>query len=446
MALSDLAVRKAKATGKDYTLTDIDGLSLAVSAQGGKSWHFRYYWLERQKRMSLGTYPEVGLREARALKDKARALLASGINPRTHRKQKRHATRLASENTFRAIYDKWIAFRGRDLKEGRQTTLTQIRRIFAKDVLPSLGKLSIYEIRRNELLEIVGRIERRKAHSVAEKVRTWFNQMFRYALVIVPGLESNPASDLDVVAEPQPPVRHNPFLRMDELPILLRTVRNYQGRLETQLGLRLLLLTGVRTGELRTATADQFHLDKGLWIIPPESVKQIIVELRRKRLSVDSIPPYIVPLSVQAMEIVRYMLTQRAPAQRYLFANQSDLTKRMSEKPWEAARGNASIAGISVRRISTPVSSPKMRRNDFWMRRAFADTAGTRLSNSLNGGGSIPRWRNGATSSRSRTVPRRNSRAARISGVTGETAMSEARTAISSRTLRAPCVSTSSTS
>lgn len=88
MALSDLAVRKARATGKDYTLTDIDGLSLAVSATGGKSWHFRYYWLDRQKRMSLGTYPEVSLREARALKDKARALLTSGVNPKTHRKRR----------------------------------------------------------------------------------------------------------------------------------------------------------------------------------------------------------------------------------------------------------------------------------------------------------------------------------------------------------------------
>jgi len=337
MALSDLAVRKARATGRDYTLTDVDGLSLAVSAKGSKSWHFRYYWLDRQKRMSLGTYPEVSLREARALKDKARALLASGVNPKIHRKQRRYAARLASENTFKAVYDKWIAFRRRDLKEGRQTTLTQIQRIFARDVLPSLGRQSIDEITRNDLLDIVGRIERRKALSVAEKVRTWFNQMFRYALVIVPGLEINPASDLDVVAEPQPPVRHNPFLRMDELPLLLRAVRNYRGRLPTQLGLRLLLLTGVRTGELRAATPDQFHLDRELWIIPPEVVKQIIMEMRRKRRSVEDIPPYIVPLSIQAMEIVRYMLAQCAPAQRYLFANQSDLCKRMSENTLNGA-------------------------------------------------------------------------------------------------------------
>lgn len=79
MALSDLVVRQAKATGKAYTLPDIDGLSLAVTATGSKSWHFRYYWMKEPKRMSLGTYPEVSLREARTLRDAARALVAKDV-------------------------------------------------------------------------------------------------------------------------------------------------------------------------------------------------------------------------------------------------------------------------------------------------------------------------------------------------------------------------------
>ena len=93
MALSDLVVRQAKATGKAYTLADIDGLSLSITAKGGRSWHFRYYWVGKQKRMSLGTYPEVTLRGARALRDEACALLAKGINPRADRKKKRDTVR-----------------------------------------------------------------------------------------------------------------------------------------------------------------------------------------------------------------------------------------------------------------------------------------------------------------------------------------------------------------
>ena len=186
MALSDTAVRNAKVTGKAYTLPDIDGLSLAVSPIGGKSWHFRYYWVGKQRRMSLGPYPEVSLREARRLRDDARALLVKGTNPHIHRKQKRRAVRLADENTFQAVFEKWVEHRKLVLKEGRQSTLSQIQRIFNKDVLPILGKRPIYEIQRPDLLEVVARIEKRGALSIAEKVRVWFRQMFRYALIIVP--------------------------------------------------------------------------------------------------------------------------------------------------------------------------------------------------------------------------------------------------------------------
>lgn len=172
MALSDMAVRLAKATGKAYTLGDTDGLSLAVTGQGGRSWHFRYCWAGKKKRMSLGTYPEVGLRDARALRDQARALLAKGINPKVDRKQRRQAVRLADEHTFKAVFLQWVEHRKLELKEGRNSTLSQIKRIFERDVLPSLGKTPIYDIRRSDLLDVVAKIEQRKAFTTAEKVRS----------------------------------------------------------------------------------------------------------------------------------------------------------------------------------------------------------------------------------------------------------------------------------
>lgn len=331
MALTDIVARQAKAAAKDYTISDSDGLSLFVSATGLKSWHFRYIWAERRRRISFGSYPEISLQQARVLRDEAKAVLAGGTDPQIHRLQKRREAVVADGNTFKTVYERWFEHRSLTLEEGRQTTLSQIRRVFRKDVLPSLGKRPIHEIRRHDLLAVVSRIERRKAFSVAEKVRTWLNQMFRYALVVVPGLETNPASDLDAVAVPLPPVRNNPFLRMGELPALLRMLRNYPGTLQTQLGLRLLLLTGVRTGELRLATPDQFDLDRGLWIIPPEVVKQLQLEMRRRRKRPEDVPPYIVPLSVQAMEIVRHMLARATPAQRYLFPHISKPKMRMSE-------------------------------------------------------------------------------------------------------------------
>ncbi|EPO7712674.1 tyrosine-type recombinase/integrase, partial [Proteus mirabilis] len=107
----------------------------------------------------------------------------------------------------------------------------------------------------------------------------------------------NPSRDLEVVALPLPPVEHNPFLRMHELPVMLQTLRKYRGRLNTQLGVRLLMLTGVRTGELRFATPDQFDLDRGLWVIPVARLKQRKLLTKKKRKRLIDIPPYIVPLS-----------------------------------------------------------------------------------------------------------------------------------------------------
>ena len=338
MALSDLTVRQAKAADKAYSLPDTDGLGLVVAPTGGKSWHLRYYWLGKQKRISLGNYPEIGLREARTLRDEARALLAKGINPHTDRKQKRHAVKLAADYTFKAVFDAWVEHRRKELKEGRQSTLSQILRIFGKDVLPALGKMSIYDIRRPQLLGVLARIEERKAFTTAEKVRTWLSQLFRYALVIVEGLEANPASDLDVVAEPKPPVNHNPYLHLPELPEFLQKLRLYNPRgWQTQLGIRLLFLTGVRTGELRLATPDQFDLDRGLWIIPPQIVKQLQDEMRKAGKRPQDVPPYIVPLSLQAIEIVSYLLGVIRPAQRHLLAHRSELKKRISENTLNAA-------------------------------------------------------------------------------------------------------------
>ncbi|AZD86984.1 Phage integrase, site-specific tyrosine recombinase [Pseudomonas chlororaphis subsp. aureofaciens] len=346
MALSDTTIRQAKAAGKAYTLGDTDGLSLAVSPEGNKSWHFRYSWSSKQKRLSLGTYPEISLKEARTRRDVARELVARGINPRKHRNQERRHALLAEDHTFKKVFDQWFEFRKKSLKPGRQSTQEQIQRIFLKDILPALGSQSIYDIRRPDLLDVLEDIERRGAFTTAEKCRTWLHQMFRYALVKVPDLEHSPASDLDVVAAPKPPVKHNPFLRIGELPELLQKLRAYTGLLQTQLGLWLLMLTGVRTGELRLATPDQFHLDQGLWVIPPEVVKQLQLEMRRDGKQSSDIPPYIVPLSQQAQEVVQYLIGQMKPAQKYLLAGRGDLKQRISENTLNNALRRMGYVGL----------------------------------------------------------------------------------------------------
>lgn len=178
MALTDTAVRKAKATGKDYTLNDLDGLLLFVGIKGAKKWHFRFSWMGKQFRVALGAYPEISLKEARAL----RVQLAKVVDPRAYRRQAQEAASAAATNTFQAVFTSWRSFKALSLKTGRQSTLSQIDRIFAKDVLPWIGELSIFEVSRQHLVEVLRNIERRSALTTAEKCRTWFNQLLRYAM------------------------------------------------------------------------------------------------------------------------------------------------------------------------------------------------------------------------------------------------------------------------
>lgn len=333
MALTDTAVRQARATGKGRTLKDGDGLALFVGAKGAKSWHFRFYWAGKQVRISFGTYPEISLKVARERRAEARTQVANGIDPRKHRRLARHAMHLAAGSTFSVVFGRWRDFKALSLEMGRQSTLSQINRIFQKDILPFLGERSVFEIARTDLVEVLRRIERRGAFTTAEKCRTWLNQLFRYVMVET-GLETNPAADLDIVAMPRPPVTNNPFLRMGEIPVFLRKLRNYGGDANTQSGLRLLLLTGARTGELRSALPEQFDLERGLWVIPAVVVKQLQLKLRKEG---KSIPPYIVPLSRQAMAIVQRLLDAKRPAQRYLLPHRSDLKERISENTLNAA-------------------------------------------------------------------------------------------------------------
>lgn len=335
--LTDLKARQAKMTGKSYAIADFDGLYLNISATGFKAWHFRFSWGGKRERISFGGYPALSLKEARELRDEARALVAKGVNPHSDRKSKRHAIVLAGDHTFKAVYDKWLAHRSLSLEnEGRQSTPKQIERVFKKDVFLLLRHMAIYDVTRAHLLDIIGRVEERGSFSVAEKLRTWFTQLFTYASVVVPDMGDNPSKDLAVVAMPLPPVENNPFLRMPELPTMLQTLRTYRGRPNTRLGLRLLMLTGVRTGELRYATPDQFDMERGLWIIPVVRLKQR-KQLTKKRLRFSDIPPYIVPLSLQAQEIVRHLLEKFKPAQVYLIPGDWNLKSRISENTFNGA-------------------------------------------------------------------------------------------------------------
>ncbi|CAK7020384.1 tyrosine-type recombinase/integrase [Saezia sanguinis] len=346
MALTDTAVRNSKPQNKPYTLKDIQGLSLYVPPAGNKSWHFRYTAQGKRHRVSLGQYPSVSLREARERCEDARFLIKNGM-PYLKKKEQQQTASITEEpsgtptiqstcnipqvETFAEFCERWKAFKFRKLglnkQYRRQSTHSQIERYLQKDILPILGKLPMNTISKRDVLKVQRNIEMRGSLSIAQKCRNWLNEIFRHAMA-EDIIESNPAADMDILALPQKPTLHNPYLSMDELPEFLARLHHYRGEEQTKLGIYLLLLTGVRTGELRYAKPEQFDLDKQLWNIPPENVKQL---KKMVRSTAKEMPPYIVPLSTQAVQIIRQLLANRHPRQPYLLRHAYRPAKVISE-------------------------------------------------------------------------------------------------------------------
>ncbi|MGB0219182.1 MAG: tyrosine-type recombinase/integrase [Sinimarinibacterium flocculans] len=290
MALKDIAVRNAKPAERPYKMADGGGLYLLVNPNGSKWWRLKYRYGGKEKLLALGVYPEVSLSDARTERDKARHLLRiEHIDPGSVRKTRKREAKSRTENSFAALAEAWFE----NKKAGwSESSATKARQYLDSDLIPALGTRPIAEIRRPELVDVLRRLEKRGAYDAARKCRGWLSNIFRYALV-AGVIESNPATDLDVIAAQVPQRKHHPHIALAELPGLLKAMDAFGGSPEVLSALRMLMLTAVRPGEVRGATWDEFDLDAAIWSIPAERMK-----MRR---------PHIVPLPSQAVEIVRAM-------------------------------------------------------------------------------------------------------------------------------------------
>lgn len=290
LALKDIAVRNAKPAERPYKMADGGGLYLLVNPNGSKWWRLKYRYGGKEKLLALGVYPEVSLSDARTERDKARHLLRiEHIDPGSVRKTRKREAKSRTENSFAALAEAWFE----NKKAGwSESSATKARQYLDSDLIPALGTRPIAEIRRPELVDVLRRLEKRGAYDAARKCRGWLSNIFRYALV-AGVIESNPATDLDVIAAQVPQRKHHPHIALAELPGLLKAMDAFGGSPEVLSALRMLMLTAVRPGEVRGATWDEFDLDAAIWSIPAERMK-----MRR---------PHIVPLPSQAVEIVRAM-------------------------------------------------------------------------------------------------------------------------------------------
>ncbi|MEG0432417.1 MAG: tyrosine-type recombinase/integrase [Morganella sp. (in: enterobacteria)] len=284
MTLTARQVETAKPKEKSYKLFDGGGLYLEVTAKGSRYWRMKYRFSGKEKRLAFGVFPVVTLAEAREMRNQAKKVLAAGGDPGEIKKEEKAIQKLSTGNTFEAIAREWHKSKA-DRWSLRYRE--EIIDTFEKDIFPYIGKRPIAEIKPLELLETLRKMEKRGALEKMRKVRQRCGEVYRYA-IITGRAEYNPAPDLASALTP-PKKQHFPFLTAEELPYFLKDLAGYTGSVITKTATKIILLTAVRTQELRFARWQDIDLEKGIWEIPAEVMKM-------KR-------PHVVPLSKQVIEL-----------------------------------------------------------------------------------------------------------------------------------------------
>ena len=316
MALTDIQIRNAKPGDKPIKMTDGGGLYLLVSPKGGRWWRFDYRFGGKRKTLSLGTYPDVSLKDARERRDEARKLVSNEADPGEVRKAQK-AT-VAGAECFEAVAREWVA---KFSLKWADTHTKKITERLAKNIYPWLGKRPIAEITPPEMLAVLRRIESRGAVETAYRAKMNCGQVFRYA-VATGRVERDPTADLRG-ALPRGKVTHHAALTEPKaVGSLLRAIEGYEGHFVVKMALQFAPLVFVRPGELRHAEWSEINLDKAEWRIPGQKMKMRDL--------------HIIPLASQAVEILHELhpVTGRG---RYLFPSVRTVDRPISENTVNAA-------------------------------------------------------------------------------------------------------------
>ena len=314
MPLTDTACKKATCPEgrSSVRLADEKALYLEVTAAGGKYWRWKYRHGGKEKRLALGVYPDVSLAQAREARDDARKVLKNGTDPGQLRREAKAASAFDQANTFEAVARLWWEH-WRDGKSPRHADYA-IKRLEA-DAFPLLGSRPIASLTAKDLTRMAKAVQERGAIDLAHRVLQMAGQVMRYA-VAHDLIERNPATDVKP-SDTLKSRRKENYARLGEkeLPELLRKIEAYQGGPYTRLAMQLMALTFVRTSELIAARWAEFDLQAAEWRIPPERMKMKT--------------PHIVPLSPQAVEVVKVLHTLSG-GRVLLFPGERDHDKPMS--------------------------------------------------------------------------------------------------------------------
>lgn len=314
--LTDKALKALKPREKPYKVADGKGLSVHVQPSGALWWRFKYRFRQREKLISLGTYPDVSLKRAREKRDEARTLVADGIDPAQQRKAEKRAARIRAHNTFRAVAETWMGD-----QQWTDDYRFLVRRRLENHLFPELGERPVAEIEPPELLDALKRIQARGTLDTARRVRQLASQVFRYA--VAHGIaRRDPTADLRGALPTAKPTPRAAITDPRQVGALLRAIDDYSGQPETRAALQLAPLVFVRPGELRRMEWTEIDWEGAEWRIPAVKMKMD--------------DAHIVPLSNQALAVLRevHKLTGH---RKYVFPSLRTGDRPMSENTMNAA-------------------------------------------------------------------------------------------------------------
>lgn len=310
--LTYIQINAAKPREKAWTLSDSQGLLLQIQPNGSKLWRFKYRFLDKQKTLHLGGWPQVSLADARSRRDEAKKKIAAGIDPALEKKRARIAAKYAAANTFEAVAKEWLVKCERDGLA--PVTVDKIRWLLAK-AYPLIGNIPIAQITPHEALAVLRKVEATGAYETARRMRSVLSRVFRYGVATV-RCEKDVAADLrGAIAVPK--VKHFAAItRPSEVGALLRAIDGYTGHKVTVMAMRLSPHVLLRPGELRQAEWTDVDFEEAIWFIPAERMK-----MRR---------PHRVPLSRQVIAMLQE-LHEHTHWWKYLFPCLGKPRKAMSE-------------------------------------------------------------------------------------------------------------------
>ncbi|MCW0348625.1 tyrosine-type recombinase/integrase [Pantoea ananatis] len=320
MALTDIKVRTAKPTDKQYKLTDGNGMHLLVHPNGSRYWRLQYRFGGKQKMLALGVYPQVSLADARARRDEARKLLANGIDPGD--KKKNDKVEQEDARTFEQLAIEWHATNKKWSEEHSRRVLKSLE----DNLFPAIGKRNIAELKTRDLLAPIKAVELSGRLEVASRLQQRTTAIMRYA--VQSGLlDYNPAQEMaGAVASSNR--QHRPALELKRTSEFLQRIGSYTGRPLTRLAVELTLLVFIRSSELRFARWSEIDFETSMWTIPAE--REAIEGIKHSQRGSKMRTPHLVPLSRQALEILK-QVHKLSGDRDFVFIGDHDHRKPMSE-------------------------------------------------------------------------------------------------------------------